>query len=296
MIQITPEHIFKTAIMKTQAILIITALMLFLASSCQKTSPIEESATEAADDATFSETMFDDVFATLEIATATAESMLKSASVTDSCPVVTVTFPGQGLWPRTVLVNYGEGCTGLNDIVRSGKILITVTGPRREEGSSRTLTFDNYYCNDVKIEGTKVIENLGPNDAGNVVFSTVLTGGKITLPEGGFIEREFDREREYVAGYLTRTPWDDECLITGGAAGVNLNGLSYTHNITGALQWKAACRFIVSGTLGIEVEGMEPFVLDYGDGECDAAATLVRGDESKEITLRFRHRKAMPGM
>lgn len=281
--------------MKTKAIIIITSLMLFLANSCQKQSPIGESAAEAADDATFSETMFDDVFATLEIATATAESMLKSAAVADSCPVVTVTFPGTGLWPRTVLVDYGEGCTGMNEIIRSGRILITVTGPRSEAGSSRTVTFDNYFCNDVKIEGTKVIENLGPNDAGNIVFSTVLTGGKITLPDSRFIEREFDREREYVAGYLTRTPWDDECLITGIATGVNLNGLTYTHTITGALEWKATCRFIVSGTIGFEVEGMEPFVLDYGNGECDAAATLVRGEETKEITLGVRHRKAMQG-
>lgn len=281
--------------MKTKAIIIITALMFFLVSSCQKTTSIEGSAIDAADDATFSETMFDDVFATLEIATVAAENMLKSASVIDSCPVVTVTFPDQGLWPRTVLVDYGEGCTGLNDITRSGKILITVTGPRREEGSSRTVTFDNYFCNDVKIEGTKVIENLGPNDAGNVVFSAMLTGGKVTLADGRYIEREFDREREYVAGYLTRTPWDDECLITGVAAGVNLDGLSYTHQITAALQWQAACRFIVGGTLGIEVEGMEPFVLDYGGGDCDAVATLIRGDETKEIILGVRHRKALPG-
>ncbi|MCK7533994.1 MAG: hypothetical protein MZV63_24705 [Marinilabiliales bacterium] len=43
------------------------------------------------------------------------------------------------------------------------------------------------------------------------------------------------------------------------------------------------CRF--------EMEGIEPFDLDYGDGECDANATISRGDESKEITLRYRHPK-----
>ncbi|MDZ7635575.1 MAG: hypothetical protein U5L72_14550 [Bacteroidales bacterium] len=45
------------------------------------------------------------------------------------------------------------------------------------------------------------------------------------------------------------------------------------------------------GTIGFEIEGIEPFTLDYGDGECDADATLSRGDETKEITLRFRHPK-----
>ncbi|HSO77371.1 MAG TPA: hypothetical protein VLQ76_02285, partial [Bacteroidales bacterium] len=62
--------------MKTKAIIFISALMFLLAGSCQKTATIEESAVDAADDATFSETMFDDVFATLEIATEAAENML----------------------------------------------------------------------------------------------------------------------------------------------------------------------------------------------------------------------------
>lgn len=38
-------------------------------------------------------------------------------------------------------------------------------------------------------------------------------------------------------------------------------------------------------------EGHRVVTIDFGDGECDALATLRRGDEEKEITLRFRHRK-----
>ncbi|HUW92519.1 MAG TPA: hypothetical protein VMV74_05110 [Bacteroidales bacterium] len=281
--------------MKAKALILFIALLGFMATSCQKNATIEVSSVEAADDAAFAETIFNDVFSTLEIATTTAESMLKSASVVDSCPIVTVTFPGQGLWPRNVVVDYGEGCTGLNDVVRSGKIYLTVTGPRREAGSTRTVTFDNYYCNDVKIEGTKVVENMGPNDAGNVVFSVQLTGGKITLPDERVILSEFNKGREYIGGYLTRNMWDDECMITGVSSGVNLKGLSYTHTITNALHWTAACRFIVSGTVFCEAEGIESFELDYGEGECDAFATVKRGDETREITLRYRHPKITPG-
>lgn len=278
-------------IMKTKVFILLMAILGFTVTSCQKTKLLEESTVNAADDAAFSETLFDDVFASLEIATSIAENTLKSASITDTCPLITVTFPGDLAWPRNVVIDYGEGCTGLNDIVRSGKIIISVSGPRRETGSVRTLTFDNYYCNGVKIEGTKSIENMGPNNAGNVVFSVTLTDGKITLPDGRFIERESVREREYVSGYSTINPWDDECMITGSATGVNLDGLSYTHTITSALYWKAVCRFIVSGTIKFEVEGIEPFDLDYGDGECDAKAILTRGDETREITLGFRHPK-----
>jgi len=281
--------------MKTKSLILIMALTGFVMTSCQKTKPLEESSIEAADDAVLSEAVFDDAFATLEIATAIAEDLKKSATVADTCPVVTVTFPGQDLWPRNIVIDYGTECEGRNDIVRSGKIIITLSAPRRQAGSVRTITFDNYYVNGARIEGTKTVKNLGPNNDGNVVFSDVLEGGKITFPDKKTITRDVDREREYIAGYATWTPWDDECLITGVAAGTNLNGKMYTHTVINALDWKAACRFIVSGTIRFDIEGVDPFELDYGDGECDAYATLKRGDDSKEIILTFRHPKYAVG-
>jgi hypothetical protein len=278
--------------MKTKFLYLFMIPLGFMISSCQKSTPLEDSTIEAADDAVLAEAVFDDAFASLEIATVIAEDMKKSGSVVDSCPLVTVTFPEQSFWPVNVVIDYGTGCTGLNDVVRSGKIILTLSAPRQELQSVRTLTFDNYYVNGAKVEGTTVVTNTGPNNNSNVVFSVVLTGGKITFSDSKFIEREFERYREYTAGYLTWwTPWDDKCLITGVAAGTNLNGVSYTALVANPLEWQATCRFLVSGTIGFEIEGKEPFELDYGAGECDANATLSRGDETKEITLRYRHPK-----
>ena len=62
----------------------------------------------------------------------------------------------------------------------------------RKWQSVRTLTFDNYYVNGAKVEGTTVVTNTGLNNNSNVVFSVVLTGGKITFSDGKFIEREFE--------------------------------------------------------------------------------------------------------
>lgn len=278
--------------MKTKFLCLIMILLGFMVSSCQKSTPLENSTIEAADDAVLAEAVFDDAFASLEIATVFAEDTKKSGSVVDSCPLVTVTFPEEGLWPMNVVIDYGTGCTGLNDVVRSGKIILTLSSPRTEVQSVRTLTFENYYVNGAKVEGTTVVTNTGPNNNSNVVFSVVLTGGKITFSDGKFIVREFSRQREYIAGYLTWwTPWDDKCLITGVASGINLDGVSYTALVVNPLEWQAACRFLVSGTIGFEIDGIEPFELDYGSGECDANATLSRGDESKDITLRYWHPK-----
>ena len=277
--------------MKTKTLILFLALAGLIMTSCSKSDPIDTKTTDSADDVALSESLYDDAFASLEIATVFAEVGKKSASTLDSCPLITINSPGEDFFPRNIVIDYGTGCTGLFDVERSGKILITLSGPRGTTGSERILTFDNYYVNGAKVEGTFTIENLGPNADQNAVFAVSLAGGKITFTDSKVITREFTRQREYIAGYGTWNPWDDECLITGMSAGTTLDGKTYTLTITSPLQWSATCRFLKGGTIGFDVEGIEPFVLNYGEGECDALATLSRGDETKEITLRYWHPK-----
>jgi hypothetical protein len=240
---------------------------------------------------------FDDVFNTVDNATIILENAmgkgdLKSGSISaaDSCPVVTVSSTSAEVWPKTITVDYGAGCTGFYGSSRKGKIIITVSARRNVTGATRTVTFDNYYFNNIKVEGTKVATNLGPNASQNIEISVVLTGGKLTLPNEKTIERSFDHKREWIAGFATKNIWDDQCLITGTATGKNIEGVSYTNTILSPLRWKRVCEFLVGGVIKFEREGAEAVELDYGQGECDALATLKRGDQTKEITLRHKHR------
>ena len=284
--------------MKTKIFLMITALVLLAFTSCKKDmSLLEQSSIDLADDDAVSEAVFEDVFTNIDDATIALDDAMKNGDskstllvIEDACPTVTVVHPATGIWPKVITIDYGTGCTGFYNNTRSGKIIINVTGPRREEGSKRTVTFDNYYFNDIKVEGTKLFENLGPNDGGNIVISVSISGGKLTLPDGKTLEREADHQREWVAGFMTPNKWDDECLVTGSASGKNADGISYLRTITSALHWKRVCAFIVSGVVTIEREGAEPLSLDYGTGECDNKAVVSRGGESKEIQLRHRHR------
>ncbi len=84
-----------------------------------------------------------------------AELGLKSAAVSDTCPLITITSAGEDFWPRNIVIDYGTGCEGLFDVVRSGTILITLSGRGVIVGSVRTLTFQDYYVNGAKIEGTR---------------------------------------------------------------------------------------------------------------------------------------------
>jgi len=278
----------------------IAAIAMLSFSSCKKDSTlIDQVSVDLADDDAVADAVFEDVFNTADNATIILDNLVKSgdskfAVVTDSCPTVTVTHPATGIWPKVVTVDYGTGCTGLNENIRKGKIVIEVTGPRLTVGSKRTVTFVNYFFNDIKVEGIKVLENKGFNNNQNLLISVKLTGGKMTLPDGKTIERAFDHQREWTAGLLTRNIWDDECLITGTATGKNINGIIYTNTIMSALHWKRVCRFIVAGVVKMERTGKEPVELDYGTGECDAKAVVSRGGESKEILLKNKYRNMKP--
>ncbi len=283
--------------MKTKIFLMITALVMLTFFSCTKNSGfIDQSSLNLADDDAVSDAVFEDVFNSVDNADIILNGMLKGevakseTVVGDTCPVITITHLSDGIWPKMITLDFGAGCTGLYDNTRSGKIFITVSGPRMETGSKKTVTFDNYLFNGIRVEGTKEYENLGPNSNQNPVFSIKLTGGKLTLPDGEIIERSFEHQREWIAGFQTRNIWDDECLISGTMNGVNIKGVAYTNTIITPLHWTRACRFIVSGVVKIEREGADPIVIDYGTGNCDAKATVTKGDVTKEIILRQKHR------
>lgn len=285
--------------MKTKVLMMITALAVLSFSSCKKDSSsavIDQTSLNLADDDAVTDVVFADVFNTADNATIILDQMGKSIDaksltvMTDSCPTITITRPTAALWPKIVTVDYGTSCTGINDNVRSGKIVIEVTGPRLQSGSKRTVTFVNYFFNGIKVEGTKVLENMGYNSNQNLVISVKLTGGILTLPDGKTIERTTDHQREWIAGLLTKSIWDDEWLITGTSTGKNIDGVAYTNTIMTALHSTRACRFIVSGVVKIERTGKTPVVLDYGTGDCDAKAVVTSGGVSKEILLKNKHR------
>lgn len=282
--------------MKTKIFLMIAALALLSFSSCTKEVTIDQTSIDIADDDAVADAVFEDVFNTVDNADMILDNLTKSAVtksatvVGDSCPVITITHLTDGIWPKIITVDFGEGCVGLFDNTRAGKIIITVTGPRLEIGSKKTVTFENYYFNEIKVEGTKEVENIINNSNENLIFSVKLMNGIVTLPDGNTIERSFEHQKEWIAGSDTRYIGDDEFLITGTTTCKNIDGISYTNTIMTALHWKRACRFLVSGIVQIEREGAEPIELDYGDGECDSKATVTRGGETKEIQLRFRHR------
>jgi len=290
--------------MKTKNLFYLFLLLtagIFLLNSCQKNNSglLTDNDLAVAEDDALTENVFDDIMNSVDNAVSMVDDQLfggsfKSLVVSDSCPTITVDKPDTTRWPKVITIDYGEGCTGFYGHTRSGMIKITVNGRYRIAGSSRTVELINYYINGIHVEGTKTVTNNGRNDQDHMTFTIELKGGKLTTPDSIVITREFTRTREWVAGENTWNHWDDEYFITGSATGTNFRGESYTRTITNPLEWAASCRFIKSGTIQIEIGDKSPITLDFGNGECDAEATVTKDGETRTIILKYHSRKLVP--
>ena len=94
------------------------------------------------------------------------------------------------------------------------------------------------------------------------------------------------RNREWINGLNTPLNWqDDEYVITGTASGTNFEGNSFLATITHGLHIKY-CPYITKGTFELTPSGKPTRTFDYGDGTCDAFATLTVNGKTFNITLR----------
>ncbi len=199
----------------------------------------------------------------------------------DPCPIVTID-PDDGSYPRTITIDFGDGCVGPKGRVRKGKIIVTVTDTITNAGAVRTTTFEDFYIDGVKVEGTKTLTNLGFDDEGNVAFNRTVTGGKLTFPNGDVATWESDFTLTQVEGGNTPTYLDNVFEITGHSSGVNRHGKSYSTEILEPVVRKKLCPWAVAGVLSLTIED-KTVTIDYGDGECDNKAILTAPDGSEHI-------------
>lgn len=207
------------------------------------------------------------------------------ASLLAPCAVVT---ESSNTFPKIVTIDYGTGCVGQNGLTKKGKIIINVSGDMRVAGNTRTVTFENFYINDVKIEGSRNAENTGLNTAGNIV---VKITGEITATNGEFSRnRSFTRYREWISGIATCDISDDEFHVTGSGTAIGRRGIEIPHTIIEKIVLKPGeCNYPLSGRVDIGDES-RGVILNFGNGSCDniAEAITKRRNKTYQIDLDTR--------
>ena len=202
------------------------------------------------------------------------------------CVTRTVEKPEEGDYPMIITLEFDAECD-FGNVTKSGTIIITLTGPRNEEGSQLIVEFVDFYVNGILIEGTRIHDFLGNGEC-----TMTMADGKFTNEEGQVMTRNVYRHRIRVEGGDTEDIGDDVFEIEGNAEGLNFEGYTYTKTITKALRKTRECRWIISGTIVTESEGGINCTLDFGDGECDNLATrTVEGEDPEEIEMNGRLHK-----
>ena len=274
-----------------------TAVIALSVTSCKKVvssttaedSPAEIAATitVAADDAQ-AEEQFDDVFnitasisaedAGEELGMGTNVSGLGEPGTvltptTPRCFTVTVVPRQPGVFPKTVIVDFGSGCLGRDGKYRKGKIVTIYTNRMLTPGAKISTTFVGYHVDSFNIEGTHITENTSTSNMQGLKVKVI--DGKITNTNNGNW-RKWNSTKDILQVEGNGTPHfalDDVYKITGFAAGANSAGHNWSAIIVEPLIKKFTCWWIVKGTVRLSRDARQA-LLDYGNGACDNLAIL----------------------
>jgi len=134
-------------------------------------------------------------------------------------------------------------------------------------------------------QANHIVTNQGANTLGHPTW-TVSVDGQIIKPDGGVIDWDAERTREWAEGYLTPFQWwNDVYLITGTHNVVASNGSTLSSTIITPLEIALNCFWIKSGTVEMQHSELPLMLFDYGDGTCDDDATVTINGITYDITL-----------
>jgi hypothetical protein len=190
------------------------------------------------------------------------------------CATVTVT-PQSG-FPKTITIDFGPlpGCVDSFGIVRSGIIQVVISDSLRLPLSTATMTFNNYFVNGHKKEGTITWTNTSVPPMRR--WRREVVNGKVTAPSGNWwLHNGVKVVTQNLVGMI----------ITGHGNTINAAGVSRSHEIVEPLRKRFLCQWIDQGR--IRFDGPNHFaILDYGNGACNNQATVsIDGQPPHAILL-----------
>ena len=268
----------------------LAALLLVVVFSCRKKAEIPDNpglqtnTIELTAASTIAENLYDDVFnqINIEAVNNNVAERLSTTTGIQGCAVVTLSPADLTTFPKTMTLDFGSGCS-LEPVLRKGKLIVTLNGRLRNAGTTLSVSFENYFVNDYKLEGAF---NLINNTTNNVLsFTSQTSNGKLTYP-GGLVSYTHSGTHTYtqIGGSNTPSYFDDSWSVTGiGTTTSPIESLAW--DITTPLIKSIACGSIVSGVTEFKYNNNTSGTLNFGDGTCDRLATLNIGAYNSVISF-----------
>lgn len=185
-------------------------------------------------------------------------------------------------------IDFGDAYLAKNGKTFSGKMIKTTNGKKYyEDGFIGTITYENFKCNGNSISGSKTIEYKGLDADGNRYW-TITINHQVIKANGKSISYQSTKVRTQIAGAATTDMiGDDIYKITGSGLGTASNGMTFEFAITKPVIRNMSCKWRTEGTIEYSRTKLitRTRILDYGNGTCDAIATVIVDGQTREISL-----------
>ena len=301
----------------TQWILLVLFFSLLMIASCTKENSQNGTANEQEEQASMvssesdgeAEMVFNGIFddalgvnndvgmAGTGIFGRSAISATGDAARVTACFTVTVTHLSTAtVFPVRVVIDFGTtGCVGVDGHVRRGKIISEYTSRLLYPGAIATTTFDGFYIDSIKVEGTHTITNTSSLTTQPLSRQfTVDVSARLSKSNGNYTEWKSHKVITQIEGLLTLDfPRDDIFQVEGSSSGKAKRGailVAWESKTTEPLIKRFTCNWIVKGrvkTIRVNNTANSPWVavLDFGAGDCDNKAVITINAVVHNITL-----------
>ena len=254
-------------------------------TSCQKEN--SNDGTDAAEDMITSTRGAEDISA--EVLYSSTDCERDWTQIVGDCAVIT---ESSTTFPKTVTIDFGDGCVDFHGKTRTGKIIIIISDDIHNEGATRDISFENFSIEGMEITGYKNATNIGLSSSG---FVLIKETGEVSVTKDDLTRtKTYEHLREWIRGSETCEKEDDEFLITGEGTmtGGKCKGTG-THKIITPLHLApGSCEYILSGSIEFEKGKRRSGTIDFGNGSCDNVATLTT-KKGKVIEIDLDKRRLM---
>lgn len=203
------------------------------------------------------------------------------------CATVTVSPADTVSYPKTIVVDFGAGCTSVDNIMRSGSITYTLSERFRNPGAIISATFNNYKVNGYQLGGTYTLTN--NSSLSGVAYTTSVTGGSIIYPNDSSYTFSGTKTVTQTAGIGSTVLSTYVFSVTGNYTIANTStGASLSAKVTTPLVKQEVCPNIVSGIESFTYKKGSASLsgtFDFGTGTCDNLATVTIGSFTSSVTL-----------
>ncbi len=203
------------------------------------------------------------------------------------CADVMITPNDTFTWPKIVTIDYGtSNCLSADDNrFHRGVITCQAANKLLANDAIFTISPNEYYVSDVKVEGNFEIKYTGRNDNEQPTYLLTTTTGRLTNADAKTVNWSCNQTQTWLEGANTLTTFDDVFSIIGNGSGLNSDGVAFTYTISNALIKDVGCAWIKGGSITISNAGGGDMLLDFGANGCDNKATLTQNDATKSVNL-----------